>query len=113
SWMRIACGLIAALAAAFWLSPNLGCALAVMIPLGATYLSVISSSNRVCLGHAPAGAQARVAGLFHTTLDATYAIGLIAAGAVADVVGLRQVGLTMTALFLVAVVALARSRRHL
>jgi hypothetical protein len=101
------------LATAFWVAPTLGWALAAMLPLGAAYLSLITSANRVCLGRAPAGAQARVASLFHATLDSTYAAGLIAAGAVADLAGLRQVGVALTVLFVVAIVALARSRRHL
>jgi MFS family permease len=112
-WLKWTCGALAVLATALWVAPTLGWALAAMVLLGAAYLSVITSSSRVCLGRAPAGAQARVASLFHSVLDTTYAVGLIAAGAVADLVGLRQVGVAMVVLFVAAIWALGRSRRHL
>jgi MFS family permease len=113
NWLRMTCGALTALAIAFWLAPSLAWALFAMLALGAAYLSLVTGTARVCLGRATKGAQARMAGLFHVTLDVTYAAGLMVAGAVADVAGLRQVGVASAVLFGVLLVALARSRRHL
>jgi len=112
-WMRNTCVVLCALTLAYWLAPTLGWALAVMVPLGAAYLSLVTGTSRVCLGRAPLGSQARVASLFHVTIDATYAAGLIVAGALADVMGLRQVGILFAALFAVIIVVMARLRRQL
>ncbi len=112
-WLKVACVSVGVLVALYWLAPSLPWALTVMLFLGAAYLSVITSASRVCLGRAPAGTQARISSLFHSALDTTYAIGLIAIGALADVWGLRQVGVATAVLFCVLLLVLARSRRHL
>jgi MFS family permease len=113
TWMRMSCAALTLLSVAFWLAPSLGWALLAMVLLGAAYLSLVTGAGRVCLGRAPSGAQARLASLYHATLDATYAFGLLAAGAAGDVVGLRRVGVASSLLFGVLLVVLARSRRHL
>jgi MFS family permease len=112
-WMRGACTSVGFAAAAYWLAPSLTWAMPVMVVLGASYLSVITSASRVCLGRAPMGSQARVASLFHATLDTTYAIGLIVVGAVADRVGLREAGVATAVLFIISIASLARARRNL
>jgi MFS family permease len=112
-WLRAACVAVGLAALGYWLAPSLGWAMPAMLILGAAYLSVITSSSRVCLGRAPMGAQARVASLFHVTLDTTYAIGLIAVGAIADRTGLRQAGVAAAVLFFVVMAVLARTRKNL
>jgi MFS family permease len=113
AWLRGTCIAAVGITAAFWLAPTLGWALAAMVVLGAVYLSLVTSTSRVALGKAPPGTQARVASLFHMMLDTTYALGVIAAGAAADLVGLREVGVATAVIFGVLMLALARSRRHL
>jgi MFS family permease len=112
-WLKVACTAVGLATAVYWLTPSLGLAMVVMVVLGASYLSVITSSSRVCLGRAPMGSQARVASLFHSTLDTTYAVGLIAVGAVADRTGLREAGVASAVLFGVTMLVLARARRNL
>ncbi|MBL8955545.1 MAG: MFS transporter [Myxococcaceae bacterium] len=111
-WLKVTCGALTALTMAFWLAPALPAALIVMFPLGGVYLSLVTGTARVCAGRAPVGALARVAGLYHVTLDATFALGLICTGAAADVIGLRQAGIMGCAVFAVILVSLQRSRRH-
>jgi MFS family permease len=112
-WLKGACTAVGLATAVYWLTPSLGLAMVVMVVLGASYLSVITSSSRVCLGRAPMGSQARVASLFHSTLDTTYAVGLIAVGAAADRTGLREAGVACAVLFGVTMLVLARARRNL
>jgi predicted MFS family arabinose efflux permease len=113
AWLKATCAVLCVLTVGFWLSPTLAVALAAMVALGAAYVSLVASAGRVCMGRAPPGVQARVASLFHVTLDTTYALGLMTMGALADAVGLRRVGVAGAVLFGLAVVGLARSRRHL
>lgn len=113
TWLRATCVAITAIAVAFWLAPTLPWALTAMVALGAAYLSLVTGTARVCLGKAPAGTQARMASLFHMMLDATYAVGVITVGAIADVVGLREVGVAAAVMFGLLLLALARYRPHL
>jgi MFS family permease len=113
AWLTGACTALGFLTVAYWLAPTLPWALGAMVLLGAVYLSVITSSNRVCLGHAPRGTEARIASLFHSTLDTTYASGLIIAGWAADLIGLREVGIAGAVLFAIAAWSLGSSRLKL
>ncbi len=113
AWLTGACTGLGALTCAYWLAPTLSWALVAMVLLGAVYLSVITSSNRVCLGRAPRGTEARIASLFHSTLDTAYAAGLIIAGGAADVLGVREVGVAGAVLFALCVGVLGRSRLQL
>lgn len=113
TWLRLTCGAIVALTVAFWLAPALPAALVVMFPLGGVYLSLVTGTARVCAGRAPPGAVARIGGVFHVTLDATFALGLVVAGVAADAWGLRQVGVAGCVLFAVILFTLNKSRRHL
>ncbi len=111
-WLKATCAALTALTIAFWLAPTLPAALLVMFPLGGVYLSLVTGTARVVAGRAPPGALARTAGLYHVTLDATFALGLIAAGAASDVFGPRQVGVAGCVLFAIVLFGLQRSRRH-
>ncbi|MBK7860682.1 MAG: MFS transporter [Archangiaceae bacterium] len=112
-WMRLTCIAITAVTAAFWVTPNLTAAMGTMLVLGAVYLSVVTGCGRAVLGRAPPGTQARIASLYHVTLDATYALGLIIAGAAADAVGLRKVGVAGALLFGAILWVLAVRRRDM
>jgi MFS family permease len=112
-WLKWASFSLCLLGGVYWLAPTFGWAMLAMLALGAVYLSVITAANRVCLGRAPAGRQAWVASLFHSTLDTSYAVGLIAMGALADAFGLRETGVAFAAVCALTLWMLRRARTRL
>ncbi|XXF78185.1 MFS transporter [Myxococcaceae bacterium GXIMD 01537] len=98
--------LIGPVAMAYWLSPTLGLAAALMFPLGSLYFSTMTGLNLVCQSRVPRDLQARMSSLYNTTTGVGYALGVWGLGALADRFGVRPVTAGACALSIAIVLAL-------
>jgi MFS family permease len=101
---RVALGssfVLAPSAAAFWLAPSPDVAAAMISVLGAAYLTSLTTLNTIGQLRSPIEAQARVSSLHSMLLGGGYAVGLVAMGALADILGLRVVLTAAAAVFLI------------
>jgi MFS family permease len=107
----VTAGLAAALLiAGYALAPRLAVAVPVLVVAGAAYVMLVIGLTTVVQARAPAAARGRVVGLFTMLFTATFALGGLAQGAIADAVGLRAVTVAAAAAFAVALAVLALRR---
>jgi len=97
-------------AAAYWLAPRFGLAVAVLTLLGGVYLWCLSALSTICMGRVSRDLQARMNSLYFVALSGGYVLGLVAQGWLSDRLGLRAVP-TAAALLLLVLVLVWRARR--
>jgi MFS family permease len=92
------------------LAPNLLVAVPLLALAGAAYVMIVVGLTTVVQARAPAAARGRVLGLFTMLFTATFALGALAQGAVADGVGLRAVTVATAVSFAAGLTAYAWRR---
>jgi predicted MFS family arabinose efflux permease len=97
------------LAAAYWLAPRFGVALAALALVGGVYLWCLSALSTICMGRVSRDLQARMNSLYIVALSGGYALGLVAQGWLGDHLGLRAVPVAAALLFF-GLVLLLRTR---
>ncbi|MGD0381666.1 MAG: MFS transporter [Acidimicrobiales bacterium] len=75
----------------YGLAPSLWWAAAALLIVGACYIGVLTGLNTVVQRRAPPEARGRVLGLYMMVLGAVYPVGAVLQGAIAHVVGIRDV----------------------
>ncbi len=93
--------------------PTLWGAAASILLVGACYIGVLTGLNTVVQRRAPPQARGRVLGLYMMVLGAIYPVGAVAEGAIAHVVGIREVTAVSGAALFTVMVCLGILRPHL
>jgi MFS family permease len=101
--------LLGGVAAAYWLAPWFGLAVALLPLLGGAYLAVLTGINATCMSRVSRLLQARVSSLYTMVLGVGYATGLLTLSWIGDHAGLR---LTMTTTALLLVLAVLWLKRR-
>jgi MFS family permease len=102
------CGLLVGYA----LSPNLWVGAVVFALVGAAYIGVLAGTNTLIQLYAPEAMRGRMLGIYMMALGVLYPIGALVQGAVANVIGIREVT-AGGAVILLGVTALGLGRRIL
>jgi MFS family permease len=82
---------VSLLLVAYSVSPNLWVAAVAMTLTGAAYIGVLAGTNTLIQLHAPEDMRGRMLGIYMMALGVLYPIGALAQGAVANLVGIREV----------------------
>jgi len=94
----------------YGLAPSLVTASVAIVVVGTCYIGVLTGLNTVVQLRAPEEARGRVLGLYMMALGTIYPIGLVIEGAVAGVVGIRDVTVVSGVLLVVVMAALTAIR---
>jgi MFS family permease len=94
-------------------APSLWWAAPALAVVGACYIGVLTGLNTVVQRRAPAQARGRVLGLYMMTLGVIYPVGSLAEGAIAHVVGIRQVTVASGIVLLGIMATIGVMRRRL
>jgi MFS family permease len=96
----------------YGLAPSLWSATPAILLVGACYIGVLTGLNTVVQQRAPAVARGRVLGLYMMVLGVIYPVGALIEGAIAHVVGIRQVTVASGMLLFAVMAAMAALRRQ-
>jgi MFS family permease len=82
---------VSLLLVAYSLSPNLWVGAVALMLTGAAYIGVLAGTNTLIQLHAPDNMRGRMLGIYMMALGVLYPIGALAQGAIANLVGIREV----------------------
>jgi hypothetical protein len=97
----------------YGLVPSLWWAALAIGAVGATYMGVLTGLNTVVQRRAPSEARGRVLGLYMMALGVLYPVGALTEGAIAHVVGIRDVTVVSGLVLFGVMVAVGVARGHL
>lgn len=97
----------------YGLAPSLWWAAAALLIVGACYIGVLTGLNTVVQRRAPPEARGRVLGLYMMVLGAIYPVGAVVQGAIAHVVGIRDVTFVSGIVLFAVMVAIKLTRGNL